>query len=253
MEPTQLLLPALLGSGAIGTALARRHQARKLSHLLEARSSSVAELLDLQRSVAEQMGAGSFVERVKLSGEIICEEPLVAPWSGEPCVAFTDITTAMLEVREETTNTDADGNNRTEVRWQRRDQTLNRLERRCSFSLRQGNQQLPIQPEAAELELENVFSHVDPATTENTINTRQLGIRREEAILRASGMAFVVAECSDASGQLQLQAPQNGGLFVVRRGHEDEFSAAIRRWRRIWMVSTWALTAAAVALLATRL
>jgi hypothetical protein len=253
MEPTQLLLAALLGSGAIGTELARRHQARKLSHLLEARNSSVAELLDLQRSVAKEMGAGSFVERVKLSGEILCEEPLVAPWSGEPCVAFTDITKAMLEVREETTNTDADGNNRSEVRWQRRDQTLNRLERRCSFSLRQGHQQLPIQPEAAELELENVFSQVDPATTENTFNTRQLGIRREEAILRASGMAFVVAECSDASGQLQLQAPQNGGLFVVRRGHEDEFSAAIRRWRRIWMVSTWALTAAAVAVLATRL
>ncbi|MEY4359369.1 MAG: hypothetical protein RLZZ631_855 [Cyanobacteriota bacterium] len=253
MEPTQLLLPALLGSGAIGTALARRHQAHKLAHLLEARSSGVAELLDLQRSVAEQMGAGSFVERVKLSGEIVCGQPLVAPWSGEPCVAFTDTTTAMLEVREETTSTDGEGNRRTEVRWERRDQTLNHLERRCSFNLRQGNQQLPIQPEAAELELENVFSQVDPPTTDNTFNTRQLGIRREEAILRAGGMAFVVAECSDASGQLQLQAPQNGGLFVVRRGSEAEFSGAIRRWRRIWMVSTWVLSAAAVVVLATRL
>ena len=253
MEPTQLLVPALLGSGAIGTALARRHQGRKLAHLLEARSSGVAELLDLQRSVAEQMGAGSFVERIKLSGEIVCDQPLVAPWSGEPCVAFTDTSTAMLEVREETTSTDSEGNRRTEVRWQRRDQTLNRLERRCSFSLREGNQQLPIQPEAAELELENVFSQVDPPTTDNTFNTRQLGIRREEAILRAGGMAFVVAECSDTSGQLQLQAPQNGGLFVVRRGSEADLSSAIRRWRRIWMVSTWVLTAAAVVVLATRL
>ena len=93
MDPSLLLIAALLGSGAVGTGLARRHQARKLSRLLDARSSSVAELLDLQATVAEQMGEGSFQERVKLSAEIVCAEPLTAPWSGEPCVAFIDTTT----------------------------------------------------------------------------------------------------------------------------------------------------------------
>jgi len=102
VEPSQLLIPALLGAGAIATGLARRHQARQLIHLLDARSTSVAELLDLQRTVAEQMGPGSFSERVKLSGEIVCNEPLTAPWSSEPCIAFRQSTTALLEVREET-------------------------------------------------------------------------------------------------------------------------------------------------------
>lgn len=249
MSSTLLLISGLLGASAIATGLARRYQAGKLAHLLDARSTSVVELQDLQRAVAEQMGAGSFCERVKLSGEIVCEEPLTAPWSGEPCVAFTNSTTCLMEVREETTRTDSEGNSRTEVRWERRDQTIDSLERRCSFALRQGNQVLPIDPEAAELELENVFSQIDPATSETTFNTRQLGIRREEAILRPNGMAFVVAECSDAGDSLRLRAPQANGLFVIRRGDEEAFSQTIRRWRRIWMASTWALISLAAVLL----
>ncbi|MEY4745652.1 MAG: hypothetical protein RLZZ274_1778 [Cyanobacteriota bacterium] len=249
MDPSLLLIAALLGSGAVGTGLARRHQARKLSHLLDARSSSVAELLDLQATVAEQMGEGSFQERVKLSAEIVCAEPLTAPWSGEPCVAFIDTTTCLMEVRTQTTETDSDGKSRTVVNWVEQEEELNKLERRQGFELRQGSQSLPLEPDGAELELETVFAEVEPATRRDTANTRHLGIRRKEEILRARGMAFVVGECSDASGTLLLQAPQTGGLFVVRRGNEETFSRAIRRWRRIWMMSTWVLAGIALILL----
>ena len=246
MAPAQLLIPALLGAGAIGAGLARRHQARKLARLLDARSSSVAELLELQATVAEQLDAGAFRERVKLSGEIVCAEPLTAPWGGERCVAFSNTTTALMEVREERTSTDSAGNRTTEMRWERREETLSQLERRCPFALRQGELSLPVDPEGAELEQETVFNQVDPPTTANTGLYRQLGTRRVETILRAGGMVLVVAECSDASGQLQLQAPQDGGLFVVRRGSEMEFTGAIRRWQRLWMVSTWVLAGAAL-------
>ena len=245
MDPSVLLIPALLGAGGIGTGLARRHQARQLIHLLDARSTSVAELLDLQRTVADHMGAGSFSERVKLAGEIVCSEPLTAPWSGESCVAFHNTTTALLEVREERSTTNKDGHTTTNVHWERREDTISSLERRCSFELRQGHQSLRLDPEGAELELEPVFNEVEPASSPDTLNTRQLGIRREESVLRPRGMAFVVAECSDASGTLTLQAPSETGMFVVRRGSEAEFSRNIRRWRRVWTVSTWMLLLAA--------
>lgn len=175
---------------------------------------------------------------------------LTAPWSGEPCVAFRQTTTALLEVREERTSTNSEGHRSTEVSWERRDETLSQLERRCGFSLRQGERSLPVEPEGAELEWETVFSQVDPPSSATTGLDRQLGTRRVETILRASGTVFVVAQCSDASGQLQLQAPHNGGLFVVRRGSEAELSGALRRWRRIWMLSTWVLAAGAVIALA---
>ncbi len=245
MDGSQLLIPAVLGAGAVATGLARRHQARRLATLLDARSTSVAELRDLQATVAEQMGAGSFRERVKLQGTITCNEPLTAPWSGEPCVAFTNTTTALMEVREERTSTDSAGNTTTEVNWERREETLQQLEQRCPFELQQGGQSLLVDPEGAELELETVFNQVDPPTTANTGLYRQLGTRRVESLLRAGGPVLVVAECSDASGQLQLQAPEGKGLFVVRRGSEDDFSRSIRRWRRIWTVSTWLFSASA--------
>ena len=246
MDPSQLLIPALLGGGSIATGLARRHQARRLATLLDASSTSVTELLELQAAVAEQMGAGAFRERVKLQGTIACNEPLTAPWSGEPCVAFANTTTALMEVRDERTSTDSAGNTTTEVNWERREETLQQLERRCPFALQQGGQSLLVDPEGAELELETVFSQVDPPTTANTGLYRQLGTRRVESLLRAGGPVLVVAECSDASGSLQLQAPASSGLFVVRRGSEDDFSRSIRRWRRIWTWSTWGLSAAAV-------
>ena len=249
LDPSLLIIPALVGAGAIGTGLARRHQAKKLDHLLEARSSSVAELLDLQATVAAQMGAGSFCERVKLSGEIVCDEPLIAPWSGEPCVAFVDITTSLMEVHQERTTTDSNGNSRTSISWERREETLESLERRCTFALRHGNQCMQIDPTAAELDLETVFSDLAPPTAPSTHNTRPLGTRRNEAILRPCGMVFVVAECSDANGSLTLKAPTGNGLFVVNRGSEEGFSRNIRRWRRIWMASTWTLVALAMLML----
>jgi hypothetical protein len=67
-------------------------------------------------------------------------------------------------------------------------------------------------------------------------------VRRKEEIFRASGMVFVLAECNDSNGELCLQAPSEGGTFVVRRGNEEEFSQAIRIWRRIWSVTAIALT-----------
>ncbi|MFM7313080.1 MAG: GIDE domain-containing protein, partial [Cyanobium sp.] len=252
--PALLVLPGVLSAAAMATAWARRHQGRKLAHLLDARSTSVAELLDLQRTVAEQMGAGSFAERVKLCGQIVCEDPLIAPWSGEPCVAFDDSETELVEVYRETTSTDADGRSSREGSWQRDDQVLSQLERRCAFVLRQGGNSLPVNPEGADLELETVVDTTDRSRSSGGLGDfgarrRSLGVRRVERILRASGSLFVVAQCSDSDGVLHLQAPDQGGLFVMRRGSEQTYSRGLRRWRRIWTVSTWTLAALAVLLL----
>ncbi len=247
---TELLIVSLISAGgAIGCGLGRRHQARRLSGLLEARGTSVEELQGLQASVSEQMGAGSFRELVKLSAEIICAEPLQAPWSGEPCVAFDDTETELVEVYEETTSTDANGRTTRQGSWQRRDQTLSQLERRCSFSLRQGSASLPVEPEGADLEMETVVDTTDRSGGGGPLGDlsgvaggrRSLGVRRVERILRASGSVFVVAECNDGDGALQLQNPGEGGLFVVRRGGEAEYSRSLRRWRRIWSVSASSL------------
>jgi hypothetical protein len=89
---------------------------------------------------------------------------------------------------------------------------------------------------------------VDPPQNNNTSTTRSLGVLREEHIFSASGMVFVLAECSDADGMLRLQAPSESGLFVVRRGTEDDFSRSIRFWRRLWGAAAWILSLTALGL-----
>ena len=233
---------------AIVSGLARRHQVRNLALLLDAHSGSIAELHGLQATVAEQLGPGSFCERVKLSAEIVCDDPLLAPWSGEPCVAFSQTVTHQLEVQTETTTTDSEGKTQKTISWQRQDETLSTLERRCPFHLRQGAQTISLISDGADLDLEPVFHHVDPPQGGNTPTTRSLGVLREEAIFSASGMVFVLAECTDAGGMLRLQAPSESGLFVVRRGTEDDFSQSIRFWRRIWGAAAWGFSVLALAL-----
>jgi len=238
----ELVIPGLITAGAaIGCGLARRHQARRLAHLLNAQSSSIAELHELQATVAQQLGGGSFKEHVKLSAEVICNEPLIAPWSGESCVAYRQTITNLLEVRKESTYTDSEGRSHTEINWERRDETLSELERRCDFKLRQGANNISFTSAGAEMELETVFNTVDPPQSINSLTSRSLGVRRTEDIFRASGMVFVLAECNDANGELCLEIPSEGGTFVVHRGNEEDFNQAIRSWRRIWSASAIAL------------
>jgi hypothetical protein len=129
-----------------------------------------------------------------------------------------------LEVRKESTYTDSEGRNHTDINWERRDETLSELERRCDFKLRQGAASISLAPAGSELELETVFNSVDAPQSNNNITSRSLGVRRKEEIFRASGMVFVLAECNDSNGELCLQAPSEGGTFVIRRGNEEEFS-----------------------------
>ena len=106
----ELFIAGLIASiVAIVSGLARRHQVRNLALLLDGHTGSIAELHGLQASVAEQIGPDSFCERVKLSAEIVCAEPLLAPWSGQPCVAFSQTVTHQLEVQTTQTPPTAKG------------------------------------------------------------------------------------------------------------------------------------------------
>lgn len=236
-------LAALVSAlAALGCGLGQRRQTRRLSQLLQARATSVSELVDVHATVARELGAGAFREHVKLSGTIRCGTPLTSPWTGQHCVAFCATTTALVEVQEQTTTTDSDGEQRTEWTWERRDEVLNRDQQQCRFELEAGNQRISVDPRGAELDLETVLSQVDPPNDSGSHGRRVIGIRREESILRPHSQVFVVASCTDANGSLQLETPLDSGLFVVKRGSEESFSGGLRRWQRRWMLGCWGLS-----------
>ena len=233
---------AVSGLAALGCGLGNRRQNQRLSRLNQARATTVEELFDLQATVAAQMGAGSFQEAVKLSGAIACESPLTAPWSGQSCVAYIDTTTRLVEEEKTTVTTDSEGVQHETTSWERRDEVISREARRTDFALVQGEYQIPVRTEGADLEMEKVFSTTDRRNSLHGIRGREIGLQREETVLQAKGEVFIVARCSDASGQLQLEANPGDGLFVVRRGSEDTYSRSLQRWTRIWLVASLGLS-----------
>ena len=250
-----IALVAALAAGFCGWS--SLHQGRRLRLLRAARSSSVAELLDLHATVVDGIGGGSFRELVKLEGELVCEEPLQAPWSGEACVAFVDTVTHLYQERVEEQTTDSEGRTTTKSRWEQRSQEVSRLERRCCFRLAQAGQELPVEPEQAELEWESVLSVLEPddeaapsgkgqALAPQQI--RSLGMRRDEEVFRSGGRIFVVAEVSDASGSLALRKPEQEGLFLIRREGEQVLLSRTARQRRMWAVGSALLVVTAVVL-----
>lgn len=255
-----LLWAALVAAvGAGGFGLARWQQGRRLRVLQGARSTTIAELQGLQSNVADQIGAGAFQEAVRLEGHLVCAEPLLAPWSGEVCVAFIDTVLHVFQERVETSSTDAKGRTSRSSHWEPREEQVSRLERRCCFGLRQGELELPVDPTGAELELETVLDTLDPEadaeprrggaiTPGSASRVRSLGLRRREQVLLASGRIFLMAEASDAGGSLQLGRPVQGGLFLIRRNSMEELLRATRRWQRLWSVATGLLLALAIGL-----
>lgn len=259
---------ALISTGLAGGSLwASQRQRRRLAHLLASRPTTLAELQGLQADVAQEIGAGAFRERVKLQGMLLCEQPLTAPFSGEPCVAYAS---RIVELYEELVeDTDQEGNQNR--RWQNGEHELSSESRRCGFQLGQGQLKASVDPEGAELEMQAVFNRTEPANwagldaasgfgaaeslatsllasaslvgsgsdarSDGSLSPgtrRRLGFRREESIFPAHGELFLVAEASDLSGALRLQKPSGEGLFMIRRGGEEQLQQQLRQWARIW-------------------
>lgn len=273
----------LVSAGLAGGSFwAARRERGRLVALLSVRATTLAELQELQAQVAQEIGGGSFREKVKLQGTLLCEEPLQAPFSGEPCVAYES---RIVELYEELVEqTDQEG--KTSRSWQQSEHELSSESRRCRFQLVQGQLRATVDPEEAELEMQSVINRREPPDWQGSdadtggglagilmasiapmissgsfgsINSlavgtrRRLGYRREESLFPASGELFLVAEASDASGSLILQRPHEKGLFVIRRSGEERLERQLRRWTRVWTWSAALLAVLAVVVLALAL
>jgi hypothetical protein len=236
------------------------------------RSVTIEELQGLQQGVAKEIGAGAYTEAVKLQADLICEQPLSAPFSQELCIAYLSRVVEVFE--ERVTTTDSAGKSTTS--WQRNERLISSEERRCGFSVQQGNLRLDVDPEGAEIDLVEILNRLDPgqllpgrplaggsgasaaalqlgsAALAGTLNRaggpsfRLIGYRQEESIFPASGSVFVVAEVSDSAGSLSLRQPQEGGLFLIRHGGEERLLKRLKTSIQLWTISLVGLLVIAV-------
>ena len=229
----------------------------------------------LQQEVAKEIGAGAFGEVVKLQADLVCEQPLIAPFSGEGCIAYQN---KIVEVFEELV-TSTDSEEKTTRSWQRKDRCISNEERRCDFSVQQGSLRIAVDPDGADIDLVEIINRMEPGQlsplgvsagiegaagvalqlASTLINSkadrgqdqsfRLIGYRRQESIFPASGSVFVVAEASDSDGALRLRQPTKSGLFLIRNQGEEGVLKSLRNSINLWTIGWVSFAAVAIIVL----
>ena len=251
-----LVSSAVAAACSIGCGFFTARQRGRLHKIQAIRSVTIEELHGLQQGVAKEIGAGAFAEAVKLQADLVCEQPLIAPFSEESCIAYQNTIVEIFEELVTTTNSEG----KTTRSWQRRERNISNEERRCNFSLQQGSHRIAVDPDGAEIDMIEIINRMEPgqlmqpgrsagiegaagvalqlASTMLNSNAgfRLIGYRRKESVFPASGTIFVVAEASDAGGSLHLHQPIKSGLFLIRNEGEERVLKSLRNSINLWTI-----------------
>src|SRR5687768_70213 len=84
-----------------------RSNAGRLHAMNAADTYSAQMLQELHGRISGALGADALAETCEVEGVIECDQPLKAPYSGTPCVAFSR--SLVREYEEDVTSTDSNG------------------------------------------------------------------------------------------------------------------------------------------------
>ena len=227
------LLLALLGAGLfVGVFFTRK----RLTALLMAASRTAAELLGTVKSVSGEIGGGGFKEVVEVVGTVVCASPMTSPLAGKPCVAYT--MKVLREYEEDYEEKDSQGKVTKGTR--RGSEVIQSDDRECDFTVRDATGELPVHARGADFEgMVESFSRFDPGAggatlsigsfnltlSANTARRRTLGYRSSERIFPLGGRVTIIAEASDAHGQLALGKGEQSFIVSTRTRQEMRGSA----------------------------
>lgn len=202
-----------------------RRQETKGHAIALAAQIPVAQLASEAASVAQELGAGSFRQEVKIRGKISCDAPLTAELSHILCVSYRFSVTR--EYEEVLWEKDAHGN--TVQRVHRKSEVVASQEASVPFWLDDGSSRILVHPDHAKIDRMPSHSSFQQAVTSRpslgvgsfvlNLGTQPggtLGYRYEEHCLPLDQEVTVVAEAGDAGGQLALRKPETEGApFLV--------------------------------------
>lgn len=230
-------------------ALLLRLRTRALNHLLEIqflKTTPVAELLELHKNVADEIGAGGFNQLVETRGVVESDAPITAELSGERCAHYR------MEVTEryEETYVERDANGHDVVRTRTGSTTVASNTNTARFFVSESGGRVLVQPEGATLDTTQILDRFEPAGLGGSItfgtfsmptgtaaaNRRVLGYHYAEWILPLGSTVFVVAQASDQGGELSLRKPEDKSKpFVVSLKSKEQVTGAMESKAR-WML-----------------
>lgn len=206
---------------------------------------TAAKLIELQKTIAGEMGAGSFRQLAEVKGVIECPDPLTAELSKEKCLYYK----SEVDIEyEETYYEDNPQTKRRELKTRRTSENITCVERGADFYVKDDTGKVRINPAGAELDLTKSVDRFEPATNVNYSNgairwgnfsfsvgsnysdyTREgrkiLGYKFSEYIFPLKQKVFVIGEATDSMGELQIAKPTaDDGVFMISNKSEEQLA-----------------------------
>ena len=216
-----------------------RNQSGKLHAMNAVDTYTASTLVDVHRNITTTLGRDALAEPCEVEGIIETDEPLSAPLSQTPCVAYT--VTVTRDYEKQQTRTDAEG--RTTSEMVRHTEEVESNTKQVDFWVRDESGRTRVRPEGADLDLKQSKEEYRPATDgrdsrldfgffEITINPssgggRTLGYKATEQILETGTKVYILGCASDYDGAVVVARHPNNKKqrFMVSRRTERELAA----------------------------
>ncbi|MBW4652739.1 MAG: E3 ubiquitin ligase family protein [Kaiparowitsia implicata GSE-PSE-MK54-09C] len=216
----------VFGLASLGLAVAKQQQQQRALSLKAARAVTVTDLTTMAQAIAQEIGGGSWREYVKLSGEVVCDRPLISELKQAPCVFYR--MSVKREYEETVTTKGSDGKSTQETR--RSSETVASNEQSTPFLLRDRTGTVLVNPSGAQLDSTKLLDEFQPGQPKGLISygrfsrvpsrltglRHTLGYRYTESVLPLHSQVTVVATVADREPGLVLEKPLEGDRpFII--------------------------------------
>lgn len=223
----------------------KKSSQKKYSALSLTDTYTAAKLIELQKTISEQMGPGSFRQLAEVKGSIECADPLSAELSKEKCLYYK----SEVEIEyEENYYHENHQTKRRELRTRRTSETITSVERGVNFYVKDSTGSILVDPTGSEIDLVKSVDRFEPANNVNYSNgsiswggfsfsvgsnysnysregRKILGYKFSEYIFPLRQNVFVIGEVSDSMGELRIAKPTDGeGVFIVSNKSEEQLA-----------------------------
>lgn len=221
----------------------KKGEEEKLGLLAATETYTAQQLKELQKSIAEEIGAGSFRQMAEVKGRVECPSPIVSEMTRTKCVGCRS---EVVREYEETYYEKDDKGNR-QMRTRRGSDTMSDNRQTTPFYVVDSTGKVRIEPDGAEMDMVQVKDSYEPANSVSMSNSRitwgsfsfnvssswsmgegrkTLGYRFREYIFPLDRPVFILGEATDAGEEVAIRRPVKEGRFLISTKTEEEIAAA---------------------------
>lgn len=220
----------------------RLAQLKKLGCIQSARLSTAQDIQEISNAVAQDIGAGSWQDYVKVYGKIVCDAPIQSQVKGVDCVYYT--TKVTREYEEVVTKKDDQGNKKKET--ERHSEIVSKEERSTPFWIVDSSGKIEVHPDEAKIETVEILSEFRRESqhgskisfggfslsfgSQGNGRGRTLGYKYEESILPISREALVIGMATDVTSTTTIRKPSDHKQqFIISLKTEGELTKSVTR------------------------